>query len=140
MKKVTLWVGLLTLFLSGMAIGGLGVWVVSERKAMDPVTRSRYNAPEIIVGRLTRELNLDESQQKKITEIVREAHEELKVLRQRIRPEMDEIVQKSRKRMMTELSPPQQKKLEAFFERLEEKRVRRYHENHGRDRPNAPCR
>ncbi len=139
MKKFKLLAGLTTLFLSGVLIGAMGTWILAERKVMDPLVRGKSGVPGVIVEKLTRELDLDEGQKKRITDIVCESHQAVMELRRRMRPEMDAIFQESRTRMKEELSPEQQKKLDRFFERLEERRAGRDRSLGGKDRPKDPC-
>lgn len=124
MNRAKLWTGLLVLFLSGILMGAAGAWIMVERKAMDSVTRSKERAPGVIVERLDRELELNEAQKRRITEIVSQTQEEIRELRRRMRPEMDRIIQDSRERMKEELTPQQQERLDELFERLEERRAR----------------
>jgi len=138
-NKAKLWTGLLALFLSGVLIGAAGVWILTEQKATDPGTRGKGRAPEVIVERLTRELNLNENQQKRITEIVCEAQEEVTQLRRRMRPEMDRIIQESRERMKAELTAGQQERLDELFERLEERRAKRDPGVRSGHRSMGPC-
>jgi len=133
-NKAKLWTGLLALFLSGILMGAAGAWIMVERKAADSATPDKKRAPGVIVERLNRELELNEIQKKRITEIVSQTQDEILELRRRMRPEMDRIIQDSRKRMKEELTPQQQKRLDELFERLEERRAKREAGTRGRHR------
>jgi hypothetical protein len=138
-KKLKLWSGLLVLFLSGIVIGAMGTWIIVENKAVDSLTRGRPDIPGIIIKKLTRELDLDETQKERITKIVCRAYQELLELRKRHAPEKKEILERSRSMIKAELSPEQQKKLDAFHERKEKHRARRGGGARGDDGDVDPC-
>ena len=140
MKKVKLWSGLLTLFLSGVIIGGMAGWIVAEHRAVDTLVRGRPDVPGFIIGKLTRKLDLNESQKKRITEIVCRAHSELMELRKLHMPEKDQIIQRSLTAMKAELSPEQQKTLDALHEQMEKRREKRERAAHGEGGAADPCR
>ncbi|MGV8073002.1 MAG: hypothetical protein AB2L11_00345 [Syntrophobacteraceae bacterium] len=117
MKKVKLWAGLLILFISGVATGAVGSWVIAERHTMDMLSRGRFEFHRIVAKKLTRELGLDEVQRERITGILCQTHKEMRELRRRHRPEADQIMQRGIDSMKAGLSPEQQTKLDAFYER-----------------------
>ncbi|HOV87493.1 MAG TPA: hypothetical protein PLM79_14100 [Syntrophobacteraceae bacterium] len=128
MKRWKLWVGLVSLFLSGMVAGALGTVVISEHMALE-VLVGRGPIVEKVLKKLSRELSLTESQRERIAEIVCRTHKELTALRERNKPERDEIMGRSREAMKAELSAPQQKKLDEFFE---QEKTRWAHREHGK--------
>ena len=123
MKKLRLWTGLLTLFLSGVLIGAMGVWMAGEHRIMDVLHRGKGDLPKIVIDELTRELDLSQAQKIRVTEIVCRAHGELMDLRRRTQPEKKQIIERSILEMKAELSPEQQKKLDALHREREERRA-----------------
>jgi len=116
-KKFKLWGGLLALFCSGVLMGAFASWRIAEYKAIEYLTWEKPRAHKSIMGKLDRELELSDIQRKRIEEIVCLTHRELLDFRDRIRPDRERIIQQSIDAMKAELSPEQQKKLDALRER-----------------------
>ncbi len=133
MKDLKLWLGLFALFLSGVCVGALGTWMIAEQRLMDSFSLERPAFHEAIMRKLTRGLDLNESQRREIGKIVCRTQEELRGLRDRTRPERDEIMRRSREAMKVELSPDQQAKLEKLHKKLEERRRHRKQRLRGED-------
>lgn len=122
MKDMKLWLGLLVLFLSGVCVGGLGTWMIAEQRVMDSLTREPQPFHKAIMSKLTRELDLNESQRARIAEIVSNSQDELAALRERLRPEREEILRRGREALKAELSPEQQAKFDEIHRKMEERR------------------
>jgi len=122
-KKFKLWGGLLALFCSGVLLGVLASWRIAEDKAIENLTREQPRVPKSIMRKLDRELELSDTQRKRIEEIVCRTHGELLAFRDRIRPDRERIIQQSIDAMKAELSPEQQKKLDALRERTKAHRA-----------------
>jgi hypothetical protein len=138
-KKLRLWTGLLTLFLSGVLIGAMGVWMAGEHRIMDVLHRGKGDLPRIVIEKLTRELDLSQAQKAVVTEIVCRAHGELMDLRRRAQPQKKEIIERSILEMKSELSPEQQKKLDALHREREERRAGWERVPGGKEDPGNPC-
>jgi len=116
-KKFKLWSGLFALFCSGVLLGVLASWRIAEDKAIENLTREQPRVPKSIMRKLDRELELSDTQRKRVEEIVCRTHRELLAFRDRIKPDRERIVQQSIDAMKAEISPEQQKKLDALRER-----------------------
>jgi hypothetical protein len=116
-KKFKLWSGLFALFCSGVLLGVQVSWRIAEDKAIENLTREHPRVPKSIIRKLDRELELSDTQRKRIEEIVCRTHRELLAFRDRIKPDRERIVQQSIDAMKAEISPEQQKKLDALRER-----------------------
>ncbi len=123
MKKFKLWGGLLALFCSGVLMGVLATWRIAEYKAIENLTREQPIVPKSIIRKLDRELELSDTQRKRIEEIVCRTHRELLAFRDSIRPDRERIIQQSVNAMKAELSPEQQNKLDALRERIRARRA-----------------
>jgi hypothetical protein len=121
-KDLKLWIGLLALFLSGVCVGGVGTWLIAEQRIIDSLTHERPPFHRAIMRKLSRELDLSENQRERVAKIVCRAQEELSALRESIRPEREEIMQRSRETLKVELSPQQQQKLDELYKKLERHR------------------
>ena len=117
MKKFKLWGGLFALFCSGVLLGVLASWRIAEDKAIENLTIEQPRVLKSIMRKLDRELELSDTQKKRVEEIVCRTHRELLVFRDLIRPDRERIIQQSIDAMKAELSPEQQKKLDALRER-----------------------
>ncbi len=98
-------------FFAGIAIG-----VAGTRIAVRHFVRQAIQHPEIIRGKierdLTRKLRLDPQQRLKVREILIGSHDKLKALRQEFRPRFAVIVQGAQDEISAVLTPEQQKKFE----------------------------
>ena len=136
MKDLKLWLGLVALFFSGVCVGALGTWIIAEQRLLSSFTHERPPFHGFITRKLTRELGLNELQQREIGKIVCRTEEELRDLRERTRPERDEIMRRSREAMKVELSPEQQTRLEELHNKME---ARRRHKEHRRKSGDGFC-
>ncbi len=139
MKKFKLWGGLFALFCSGVFLGLQVSWRIAEDKAIENLTREQPRVFKSIIRKLDRELALSDTQRKRIEEIVCRTHRELLAFRDRIRPDRERIIQQSIDAMKAEISPEQQKKLDALRERIKSRRAQgkmSYKESSGE---NDPC-
>jgi hypothetical protein len=138
-KKMQLWAGLLILFLSGVLIGSLGSWVIMDRTTREVQVRPRP-VVEKVMKKLTRDLDLSDQQKERVEEIVCRAYGDLTEIRNRSRPEKEEIFHRSIAEMKAELSTEQQEKLDDLLERVEKRRKsRRGGDEEGRGRGANPC-
>ena len=123
MKKFKLWGGLFALFCSGVFLGLQVSWRIAEDKAIENLAREHPRVPKSIIRKLDRELELSDTQRKRIEEIVCRTHRELLAFRDRIKPDRERIIQQSIDAMKAELSPEQQNKLDALRERIKARRA-----------------
>jgi hypothetical protein len=111
MNKLKPFLLLALVFFAGIAIG-----VAGTRIAVRHFVRQAIQHPEIIRGKierdLTRKLRLDPQQRLKVREILIGSHDKLKSLRQEFRPRFVVIVQSAQDEISTVLTPEQQKKFE----------------------------
>jgi len=106
--------GVVLVFLLGAAAGGIGVYRF-HRHRMDRVFRGE---PGIVSGflvhRLNRELALDAQQKERVEAIVRRNQEEMRSVRQRFQPQVEEILEKGRREIRAELRPDQQQRFDTM--------------------------
>ncbi len=121
MRKVKLWTGLLAIFVSGFAAGFFTAGVHSKSKFERIFSGGPPAAQEVIVNRLTRELDLSESQRAHVKTVVARTQTELLNLRQKHLPEVRALVDASIVEMKTQLDPEQCRKLDRHFEALRKK-------------------
>jgi uncharacterized protein HemX len=112
---------LLLAFVLGAGTGALGFGLYQTRTGWWGPRRDAGRFQQLMLKRLTSELNLRADQQQQVEAILRESGEEFARLRQEIRPRFQEIRERSRGRIRALLDPGQQ----ANFEKLAQEWERR---------------
>ena len=103
------------LFVSGVAIGAVSMFLYAQH-----VMRPGAAPPtgQFLSGRLARELDLSEGQQEEIRQILVESWREGEELRHRLRPEVEQLMRKSRQAIEDVLTPEQRERFDQL-ERLD---------------------
>ena len=100
--------GVVLVFFLGVLAGGIGVYRF-HRHRMDRFFRGEPGAVSgFLLHRLSRELDLDESQRTRVADVVRRTQEEMQGLRQKVRPQLEELMEKGRREIRAGLRPDQQ--------------------------------
>ncbi len=123
MSRVTLWSGLIVLFLAGTLTGVVGTSLYYQYEDEHRSDRGPAGRQERIMKRLTQELSLDPSQQAEIEPIVKRAHLEILRVRVQHQPDIDRILGLGMKELKAKLSPEQRMKLDTLHAQLQ----RRWH-------------
>ena len=114
MKNIKFVLCILLIFLLGAVSGGL-VMHMAYRSNMEMFLKGDRNArEEILLNRLSRKLDLNESQREKVRAIVEETHAEMNKIRKQYRPQMEAVLEKSRAEVRLILRPDQLAKFEKF--------------------------
>lgn len=117
---------LLLVFLLGLAVGGLGtVWAI--KKGWWHWGYGPWSSPGTVKW-LTGELNLTADQQKQLEAILDETSTGYRAIRERVRPEYDQVRQAGREKIRAILTPEQRAKFEELVRRLDEERLKRRRE------------
>jgi hypothetical protein len=116
--------GLIVLFSSGVVVGALGTGIYYRQTGRHVFAESPPAVRKLVMKKLVRELDLTEAQKVRIEEKVREVQEELWEFRKQHQREIEAIFARGIAQMKPELSPDQQQKLDAFYERLKQHRHR----------------
>ena len=115
---------LLLAFVLGAGTGALGFGLYQTRTGWWGARRDAGRFQQIMLERLTRELDLRGDQQQQVEAILRESGEEFARLRQEIRPRFQEIRKRSRDRIRALLDPGQQAKFETLAQEWEHRAER----------------
>lgn len=115
---------LLLVFVLGTATGALGFGVYQARMGWWGSRRDAGRFQQVVLRRLTRELDLRADQQQQVEAILRESGDEFSRLRQEIRPRFQAIRERSRDRIRTLLDPGQQAKFETLAQEWESRAER----------------
>lgn len=132
MKNWKLWVGVLVIFASGIAIG-FSLGGVHTRRTVEHIfSDEHHRSQEFIVKKLTRELNLTESQREYVEKVLCRTHAKLFRIRQERLPEIKGIIESGIVEMKQQLSPEQGRKLDEFYAKAR-KRWEHARERRGRN-------
>ena len=115
---------IILIFLLGALAGSLVTYGVYQQKMEGIIRGEPSSMQESIVRRLNRELQLESSQVERLRIIVMETHDEIRKVRQQVRPQIEEILARSQNRVRAILSPVQ---LEKFEKIIAERNKRRMH-------------
>lgn len=115
---------LLLAFVLGATAGALGFGLYQARTGWWGPRRDAGRFQQIMLKRLTSELDLRADQQQQVEAILRESGEEFARLRQEIRPRFQEIRERSRDRIRALLDPGQQAKFETLAQEWERRAER----------------
>ena len=121
MKKWQTWLVIAAVFVSGLVIGSVGSGVYMKHRISGILHQGLPGVRKVIMKKLTTELNLTADQQDEIDEIVEDTQLQLQQLRAQYRPQMENIISTGIATMKTRLSPEQQKKLDALYEKLKKR-------------------
>jgi hypothetical protein len=108
---------LLLAFLLGTAAGALGFSLYRSRAGWWGPPRNAERFREIVLRRLSRELDLRPEQRQQVEAILHEAGDQFARLREEIRPRFREIRDRTRDRIRTLLDADQQTRFQAFMDR-----------------------
>jgi hypothetical protein len=105
--------GVVLVFFLGVLAGGFGVYRFHRHKIDRLFRGGPEEVSEVLVRRLSRDLDLDAPQKARVEAIVRRSHEEMRALRQRFHPQFEEIFEKGRQEIRAALRPDQQRRFDA---------------------------
>lgn len=118
MKKWKLWVGIILIFVTGIGVGAAGTGLYVRHSLISFFQEGPPAVTHFVVKRLTRELNLSETQQVAVAKEIAAIQRRLQELRLRNRPEIHQIISTGVDRIKEQLQPEQQEKLDVLITRL----------------------
>lgn len=114
---------LLLAFLLGTATGVLGFSLYRSHASWWGPPRNPERFREIVLRRLSRELDLRPEQQQQVEAVLHEAGDQFARLREEIRPRFREIRNRTRDRIRTLLDAGQQTRFQALMDRWDREHV-----------------
>lgn len=126
MNKLT--VGVILVFLVGALAGSLGTGLYLKHR-MEHFAAGRpphHIRKDLLMKRLSHELNLTEEQRTEIEKIVTESETEISAIRRKYLPEIKEITDQSFALMKEQLNPDQREKLEELHEQLKDRHAKAF--------------
>jgi len=127
MKSIKPVVGLLLVFALGAASGSLVTYMVGQSRIETILVGGPRAREDVLISRLTRQLDLDSQQREQVTAIIHETHEEMRQIRQKTRPQIEALLTDSQLRISSLLRPEQQEKFKKIVAERKEHR-----QNHNR--------
>jgi Spy/CpxP family protein refolding chaperone len=121
-RKAVLLVALV--FVLGIALGGIGMYVVTTRVHAERAQTSGHN-PANTMAMFTRDLNLTPEQQTEIQAILSDTRARYGVLHDKFDPEYERVRHEGRERIRQTLTAEQRPKFEDLLRRIDEDRRRR---------------
>jgi hypothetical protein len=120
MRKARIW--LAVVFLVGGAVGGVfGYSFARHAYALTPAMSEPERRAKRVAD-MTQELGLTPDQAAKTDEIIKNAHQEMKVERDKCEKNVDALRDQARAQMRTYLTDEQKPKFEAMVQRMDEER------------------
>jgi Spy/CpxP family protein refolding chaperone len=123
-QKAGLW--LAVVFVLGAAIGGVFGYSFSQRHALAaPSSATQLSEPQRRAKRvleMTREMNLTQEQAGSFDSIIHQAHEQMKVIRDKSEADVDAVRLQARDQMRQLLTPEQKPKFEEMVQRMDAER------------------
>jgi hypothetical protein len=111
MKRWRLIIGVIVVFILGVLVGSLGTQVY-QRERSERFWKNPAERRALFLRRLTRELRLNEQQQKEFKVIIGEMDKKLEALHAERHADVKKIFDEGFSQMKEKLNPDQQKKLE----------------------------
>jgi hypothetical protein len=115
MKNSKAIVGVILVFMLGAICGGAVTHLVNRTRMEAFVGRGPEAREEMLVKRLTRQLELDSRQLEQIRPIVHETHASIRLIRQQSRPQVEGLLDESQRRISAILRPEQREKFEKII-------------------------
>lgn len=110
MKSIKPIVGLILVFVLGAASGALVTYMFAQSRIEAILVGGPRAREEVLIKRLTRQLDLDGQQREQVKAIIHETHEEMRQIRQKSRPQIEALLTDSQLRISSLLRPEQQEK------------------------------
>ncbi len=123
-RKAALWVGLV--FVMGLALGGVGGYLFAHQKytvtSAAPTNDAARRSQK--VQELTKLASLTPDQSQQVDRIISEVQGQIKTIRIKSDPQIDEVRHQGRDRIRAILTAEQKPKFEEFIRKLDEERKR----------------
>jgi hypothetical protein len=125
MNNWKLWTSLLFAFFLGLSVGGLGAGFFIKQSIKQFTHAGQTKTKNIIMRKLSHDLNLTQAQRAKVEPIVSEALKDIAQIQQAQKPKIDAVIENSVAQIKTQITPAQEKKLDIFVQKLQRRQARR---------------
>jgi len=120
-NKLKVSVGVLLVFVLGILAGSFGTQAYMKYRVSHFVQRGQEARAELFLGRLSRDLDLTETQQTEIGKILRDSHQRLAQISQRCQPEVSGIIDRDFVMIRALLNEDQRDKFDRFQKRFQQR-------------------
>ena len=120
-NKLKVSVGVLLVFVFGILAGSFGTQAYMKYRVSHFVQRGQEARAELFLGRLSRDLDLTETQQTEIGKILRDSHQRLAQISQRCQPEVSGIIDRDFVMIRALLNEDQRDKFDRFQKRFQQR-------------------
>jgi hypothetical protein len=124
MKNYKALIGVVLVFILGVICGGVVTYVIQHSQMERFVGGGSEAREELLVKRLSRQLDLDSRQLEQIRPIVHETHLGIRQIRQQSRPQVEGLLDESQRRISAILRPDQREKFDKI---ITDRKARRPH-------------
>ncbi len=125
MKKWWSVMSIVFIFLLGALAGALLTHGIYQQRIAGIFRGEPSSMQEVIVNKFSRDLHLESSQVGQFRAIVKETQEEVRKVRQQVKPQIEEILARSKNKVRAILSPVQREKFEKIIAERDRRRMRR---------------
>ena len=115
MKNIKVILGILIIFLLGVASGAVVTHLLYTSRIEGIMSGRPETREEMLVKRLSRKLDLDDRQREQVRALIAETRTEMKNIRNQYRPQMKAVIEKSKAEMRRLLRPDQLEKFEKYL-------------------------
>jgi Spy/CpxP family protein refolding chaperone len=115
MKSIKPIVGLILVFLLGAASGSLVTYMLSQSRLESIVAGGPRAREDVLISRLSQQLDLDGQQREQVKAIIHKTHEEMRQIRQKSHPQIEALLTDSQQRISALLRPEQQEKFKKII-------------------------
>ena len=119
--KWKLGLGLLLIFRTGLCVGAISTKLIMYKRVTELFKEVPPAIGRIISQRLTKQLQLDQEQQKIVERQVRLTQQRILALRKLYQPEAKSIIRQGFADIRQGLTPQQQTKLDEIYQRVEQR-------------------
>ncbi|MCK4534639.1 MAG: hypothetical protein KAT81_03845 [Syntrophobacterales bacterium] len=117
-NKLKVSVGVLLVFVLGILAGSLGTQAYMKYRVSHFMSRGHEARTELLLKRLSRDLDLTETQKAEIKKILRDSQKTLAEIGQRCRPQIGRIIENHFAMIREILNDDQKQKLDEFYKRF----------------------
>lgn len=119
MNKLKVWIGIFLIFTLGTLTGVIGTRMYVKHRIEQFAGAKRPRIMHLLVRRLSRELDLTETQRAKIEKIMDQTQAKLRDLRSKYKPELESIITSSMESIKAELNEAQKRKMDEIYAKLQ---------------------
>ena len=113
--------GVVLVFVLGILCGILTTHLTYNYRFESILSGRAQTREEAIVKRLDRKLDLDKRQAEQVSAIIHETHDQIKALRNQLRPQTEAIIEKAQVKIRSILTPVQREKYEQMIAERKER-------------------